>query len=253
MTIREMHQDVRNKVDKLSSFATDDLNPAIIDWYINLAVRLEVDARLGINNINRQGLEVTQKRTDDLREINIKSPSALQPAMVPVLAGDLYGDYYEIRFSDFSRPYLQLTGLRCKIAKSGCSDKVIGLTVTKENELDFVLTDPNYKPDYKWGKAYFTEGESMDGSTEGSIFIYTADEFSVTEVYPTYYRKPVEVFFGGYDSLNGTYLAADTPVNCELLRIHDQICMRAVELMSSNIQDPELNQLAQIQQSKYEF
>jgi len=115
-----------------------------------LAVRLEVDARLGINNINRQGLEVTQKRTDDLREINIKSPSALQPAMVPVLAGDLYGDYYEIRFSDFSRPYLQLTGLRCKIAKSGCSDKVIGLTVTKENELDFVLTDPNYKPDYKW-------------------------------------------------------------------------------------------------------
>lgn len=253
MTIREMHQDIRNKVDKLSSFADDDLNPAMIDWYINLATRIETDARLGINNINRQGLEVTQKRTDDLREIHVKSPSIIQPAIVPTLAGDLFGDYYEVTFNSFSKEYLQLTGLRCKISKSGCSDKVIGLTVTKENELDFVLNDPNYKPDYKWGKGYFTEGESLDGSTEGSIFIYTADDFSVTEVYPSYYRKPVDVFFGGYDSLNGLYLAADTPVNCELVRIHDQICMRAVELISSDIQDPELTQLAQLKQSKYEF
>lgn len=253
MTIREMHYNIRQKMDKLASFANDNINPAQIDWYINMAVRIEVDARLGINNINRQGLEVTQKRVDDLREIHVKSPSAIQPAIVPTVAGDLYGDFYEVPFDDFSRPYLQLTGLRCKISKSGCSDKVIGLTVTKENELDFVLTDPNYGPDYKWGKGYFTEGESLDGGSEGSIFIYTGDAYTVSEVYPTYYRKPVEVFFGGYNSLNGAYLAADTPVDCELVRIHDQICNRAIELMTVDIQDPELAQLAELKQIKYEF
>lgn len=253
MTIREMHVNIRQKVDKVSSFSNDNLNPAQIDWYINMTVRIEVDARLGINNINRQGLEVTQKRIDDLREIHVKSPSTLQPAIIPVVGGDLYGDFYEVRLGDFSLPYLQLTGLRCKISKTGCLDKVIGLTSTKENELDFVLTDPNYKPDYNWGKAYFTEGQSFDGSAEGSLFIYTADAFTILEVYPTYYRKPIEVFFGGYDSLNGTYLAADTPIDCELVRIHDQICNRAAELILTDLQDPELAQLAEMKQIKHEF
>lgn len=253
MTIQEMHYNIRQKIDKLDSFNSDNLNPAQIDWYINMAVRIEVDARLGINNMNRQGLEVTQKRMDDLKDIHIKSPTTLQPLIVPTLAGDLYGEFYEVKFSDFSFPYLQLTGLRCKITKTGCTPKVIGLTSTKENELDFVLTDPNYGPDFKWGKGYFTEGASLDEDTEGSLFIYTAGDYSISEVYPTYYRKPVEVFIGGYDSLNGTYTAADAPVNCELERIHNQICQRVAELIMVDIQDPELAQLAEMKQIKNEF
>lgn len=252
-SIQEMHYQVRLAADKVASFSSDNLNPAQLDWYLNMAQDLEVDARLGINNINRQGLEVTQKRADDLKQIHVISPSTLQPALVPTIAGDFYGDYYEVPLSTLEFYYVQLTGLRCKIAKTGCAEKVIGLTQARQDELDFLLTDPNYGPDYKWGKGYFTIGSAQSSNALGSIYIYTSDQFTITEVYPTYYRRPNRVFIGGYDSLDGVYLAADPAVNLELDRIEKQICQRAVELIMADIQDVELAQLASIKQTKNEF
>ena len=49
--------------------------------------------------IQKTGFESIQKRTDDLRTLQIKSPSAIQPGVVPVRH---QGDIYEFKISDFT-------------------------------------------------------------------------------------------------------------------------------------------------------
>ena len=107
-----MHFAFRLAIDRVNSFSSDDFTPAQIDWLLNLAQLIEVDKRYTPLNSSRQGMEVTQKRTDDLSVLHVKSPQE-QSGIVPVLATStlLDNSIYECPLSSLLYDYKDLTGL----------------------------------------------------------------------------------------------------------------------------------------------
>ena len=248
-----MHFAFRLAIDRVNSFSSDDFTPAQIDWLLNLAQLIEVDKRYTPLNSSRQGMEVTQKRTDDLSVLHVKSPQE-QPGIVPVLATStlLDNSIYECPLSSLLYDYKDLTGLRADI-KSGSCTKQIGLTQVQEDYLDEALINEHTKPDFKWKTALFTISKDSNTTASPSIYVYSGD-FEVLKVYPSYIKLPRKVFFSGYNSLDNQYVAADAQVNSELPEpIHRNIVDTAVELASAAIQDPEYLQVAKYKSDKFEY
>lgn len=69
MTISEMHTYFKVGVDKAESFNYPSFEIEEIDYFLNKAQERFIKQRYGINNLKGQGLEQTQKRTDDIREV----------------------------------------------------------------------------------------------------------------------------------------------------------------------------------------
>lgn len=228
-----MHFTIRQAVDRLDSEALDDLHPAQIDHYINLAQDLEVELRLGRYNQTMRGFESDQKRIDDLSVLLVKSPTDLQSGITPLVGTDIWGTFYYFDLADLDQEYLQLTNLRAIIEKTNCTPKTISLKPVQDDDLNSVMTNTNYQPDFNWGIGYYSINQRTSSNT--SVFMYTGGEYSVTTVYPHYIRKPKRVYIGGYTSLDGTATVTD----CELTRIHQQICDRAVNMIKTHIGDYE--------------
>jgi|DEB0MinimDraft_4_1074332.scaffolds.fasta_scaffold15767_2 hypothetical protein len=239
MELEQMHFTVRQAVDRLDSEQMDDLHPAQIDHYLNLAQDLEVDYRLSKYNSKQEGFEASSKRIEDINILLVKSPTDIQPAITPVEGLDIYGTYYYFNLSSLEQDYLQLTNIRACIYKSGCPEKFINLKPLQDDDLNTVMSDYHLKPDYAWGIGYYSINPFGD---EQSLFAYTGGEYSIHSLYPHYIRKPKRIYIGGYNSLDGT----TTVTNCELTRIHQQICDRAVALIKEHILDPSVNLAQQI-------
>ena len=233
MTLEQMHFTVRQAVDRLDSEQADDLHPAHIDHYLNLAHDLEVDYRLTPFNSKSQGFEASAKRIEDINILLVKAPTDLQPAITPTEGQDIYGQYYYFNLSDLSQDYLQLTNIRACIYKQGCAEKFINLKPLQDDDLNSVMTNTHLKPDYNWSIGYYSINPYGD---EQSIFIYTGGAYLVHSVYPHYIRKPKRIYIGGYNALDGSVI----PTNCELERIHQQICDRAVMMIKEHILDPSI-------------
>jgi len=239
MTLEQMHFTVRQAVDRLDSEQVDDLHPAQIDHYLNLAQDLEVDYRLQPFNSKREGFEASAKRIEDINVLLVKCPTDLQPEVLTNTGLDIYGTYYYINIDDLAQDYLQLVSIRACIGKPECSpaEKIINLKPIQDDDIDNVMNSPHLKPDYNWGIGYYSINPY--GDTQ-SIFCYSGNAYSIHSVFPHYIRKPKRIYIGGYNSLDGT----TTVTNCELTRIHQQICDRAVALIKEHIMDPTV-QLAQ--------
>lgn len=247
-----MHVGFRLAIDKVNSFTADDFNPAQIDWLLNLAQLIEVDKRYTPMNSSRQGMEVSQKRIDDLSSLHVRSPQD-QPGLTPVLNGTILdNNVFECPISSFSYNYKDLTGLRADVSLGGCV-KMIGLTEVQEDDLNEALINAHTKPDFKWRTALFSISKSSSTSGSPSIYVYAGD-FTVDTLYPSYIKTPRNVFFSGYDSLDGAYVAAGAQVNSELPEsIHRNVVDTAVELAAAALQDTEYLQLAKYKSEKFEY
>jgi len=242
MTIKEMTYDFKIKLDKVDSLSKKNFLPNEIDWILNEAIALFVKQRYGQNNSKRAGFESVQKRTDDLRTLQIKSPSAIQPGVVPVRH---QGDIYEFAISDFKFPYWFLTRLSAKAKLEDC-EKVISIRQTQHDDLNVALQDEFFKPDFVWGEALAVEARTDETTnSKGSIYIYT-DGFEIIEIYPEYLKEPNKVWSGTYNSLNGTYTIGQPAVNCDLPEhTHSEIVDLAVLECSRIIEHPQFYQLRQ--------
>lgn len=247
-----MHFAYRLAIDRVNSFNSDDFTPAQIDWLLNLAQLIEVDKRYTPLNSSKQGLEVTQKRADDLSVLHVRSPQE-QPGLTPTANGTILdNNIYECPISSFLYDYKDLTGLRADITSGTCT-KQIGLTQVQEDDLNEALINAHTKPDFKWRTALFSISKDSNSAGKPSIYIYAGD-FTVDKVYPSYIKLPRKVFFSGYDSLDGVYEAADPQIDSELPEsIHRNIVDTAVELASAALQDPEYLQLARYKSEKFEY
>lgn len=247
-----MHVAYRLALDRVNSFTSDDFVPAQIDWLLNLAHLIEVDKRYTPANSFRQGMEVTQKRIDDLSVLHVKSPQD-QPGLTPVLNGTILdSNIFECPISSFLYDYKDLTGLRADITSGSCT-KQIGLTQVQEDDLNEALVNEHTKPDFKWKTALFSIGKNSASNGTPSIYVYSGD-FTVNKIYPSYIKMPRKVFFGGYDTLDGVYVAADPQIDSELPEsMHRNIVDTAVELASAALQDPEYLQMARYKSEKFEY
>jgi len=242
MTINEMHYDFKVKIDKVDSMSKKNFLPNEIDWIINEAIQIFVKQRYGQNNSKRAGFESIQKRTDDLRTLQIKSPTVLQPGVMPV---QHQGDVYEFRISDFKFPYWFLTRLTAKVKKDDCT-KVIKVRQTQHDDLSTALEDEFFKPDFIWGEALAVEARTDEAQDQkGSIYVYT-DNFEIVEIYPEYLKKPNKVWIGTYNTKDGQNTVGDPIVQCDLPEhTHNEIVDLAVLECSRIIENPQFYQLRQ--------
>lgn len=251
MNIQDAHYTVRQLVNKIGSQYSAGLVPAIIDWALNRATLIVLKRKYKFEE--GEGFELDQEAKDNLSSLYVRSPQE-QPALVPTLAGDKYGAVYEVKFNNLKYPYIHLIGATAKITKSGCGSKYRGVTEENRNVLDSILIDPHKKSDFKWGKVICDLGKDSTTLTEtslglpGSMYIYSCDDFVVDEVQIDYLKLPREVFFGGYNTVTGTYVAADSPVGFDFggQDMHEEICRTAATVITVGLQDPQLLQIQQL-------
>jgi hypothetical protein len=236
MLIREQQYDFKIKADKVDSLKTRNFLPAEIDWMLNLAIQNFVDNKYG-------DFEKIQDLTDQLSSLVIKSPTTDQPA-VPVT--QVASGVYEMKLDDLQFPYLHLVRLNALATKQGCSSKIMKGDEVSHDTLNKVLLSPFEGPNFNWMNLPYVFGKDVSNEGKSSIFFYTNNDFIISEVYPEYIKIPKQVFFGGYNSLNGEYISTDTPVNCDLPpAFHRRIVDIAVAEASDYINKPDYAQKLQ--------
>lgn len=258
MRIEEQHYDFKIKKDKVDSLQKRNFNPAQIDWLLNEAIWIWIKINYGLNNKNRVGFEVTEHRIQDLKNLHIKSPSTLQPALTPI---EIQADEWELDLRDLNFEHLFTTRVRAKITKDNCT-KVVGVTTTQTDDLNESMYDPFNKPSFLYNRVLGVYGKSLDlTGTDlnlygiGSLYLYT-DDFDIEEVYVDYIKYPNRVWIGTYDLTNdlkpksgsNTYIyqaGVNPPVHCDInSHAHNEIVDIAVMLASQLVEDPNLVQLA---------
>ena len=242
MTIQEIHYDFSLKLDKVDSQQKRNLKDWEKDWFLNDAIQVFLNQVVGGNNIRLTGFEEEQRRIDDIRTLVIKSPSALQPVVVPttITANQVYemplnslGIVNSVKLYD----YYQLIRLRVDLFKQGCSSKNIGVTQIQHDDLNEALLSPFHQPSFLWGDVLTTYGASTTGTNDGSIFFYT-DGFSITGCYPDYIKRPNRVSIGTYTNIDGS---PGTVVQCDLpAQVHPRIVDLAVDIATGVIQSPNM-------------
>jgi hypothetical protein len=232
MTIVEMHYDWGIKIDKVASFAKEDFNRAEIDWLLNEAIQVVLKQRYGTTNNQRSGFETSQKRTDDLKSLQIKFP--LQPGITPTI---LAPNLLEVDLADLQYDYWFLTRGYADVIKPNCVEKA-SLRFMQHDDLNFALNDPFNKSDDS--EVLFNFGRSSDGTSD-SIYLYPDSTYPVGTVYLEYIKKPARVSYGGYEYIDGiTYPQQD----CDLSEhLHNEIVDVAVQIASGIIEHPEYVQL----------
>lgn len=223
MTIDRIHQEIKNRWNKLNSNHKPDFAPAYLDDCINKAQEDFVDIFYSGNNSKQYkfGFEVTQARIDMLQSLVVTFGSSITEV------GGLY--YTPFSLLDDYRYFL-----RGSVLVTGCTGRV-PLTVVRLNDLDYKLRDANTKPSKKWNRA-------LTSIIENKIIYYT--EGIPTEVELNYLKNPVKVFSGGYDSLEylfgdtNAYKAADAKVTSEIDdSFHDILVDMTVQYIAKIFED----------------
>lgn len=241
MTIQEMHYSFKLKTDKIDSLNVDSFNDVEIDWVLNYAIDVFVKQRYGLTNNKQTGLEVTQKRIDDLRSLHKKEYEMVTSLVKPNLYSANLSQIVNPSNQTISDDYWFTTRLRAEIKKGECV-KNVGVKLIQTDDLNEALQYKFYKPDFNWGRVLATINLDWNGSD--SVFLYTGS-FQVEKVFIDYVKRPNKVWLGTYPSLDGVYVPIlNPPVNCDLSdNTHEEITTLAATLALGLISDPNFMQL----------
>ncbi len=217
MLIGQMHREFNIGVDKDNSLSYPSFRPEEIDLFINKAIENIVKQRYSGNNLQRQSVEETQKRRDDLRNLTVDyriAPLAHDPLVnkengVFVV---LPNNYWFALEEEVILSYEDCHG---NTITSNASVKPI--THDRYNK---IKSDPFNMPDK-------IEIISLPYSNMQNELI-TDDSSSVTSYYLRYYKKPAEVSLANN-------------INCDLSEhLHREIIDLAVNLAIENIESPRI-------------
>lgn len=223
MTASQMHYEFKIGLDKIDSLAYPNLIAEEIDVFLNSAVDEFISQRAYGNNIRKQGIEETQKRLDDLRNITksyntttfINTPNN-KPNGVFV---NLPSDYRHALQEDCTISYTD-----CHNQTVSDIGKVIPITHDRYNK---IIKDPFNKP---------TNDKILRLAYEGDTFelISTANS-TITNYSLRYLRKPAVITNGP------SYQTPVAMINCDLSEsTHREIIKLAIIRALSNIESPRV-------------
>ena len=167
---------IKQRLNKLASFDYDNIecwqmqeafNKAQLEW-----VRRQI---YGIN-IRKEGSEESTGLVDDL-QVLLKDQKIYPINQKYFYEGELPEDYlYYVRVDAF--------------AVSECCKEKRRMVIyqTEEANMGVLLTSDTKGPSFYWGETLAT----LVGNT---VRVYTNDEFDITDLNLTYFRKPQEVLF----------------------------------------------------------
>lgn len=201
MTITHVHWLFLEKFNKLESNEYRELTPAQIDEYLN-------DAQLKfVSNVTSNKVEGTTKYSKDIATLLVKSPTVIQPVVVPTSIGTTY----EMKSSQLAFDCLYPVSFEITAAKTGCSSKKIPVFIKEHDDKAFEAQSTR-KSSFIWNRcrAYIGRSDTALGSTQFtnfSLYLESDGDFTITNVMPTYYKFPRQVCYGGYTDIEGNSLS----------------------------------------------
>lgn len=196
MTIKNAHWLFLEKFNKLESNLYRELTPVQIDTYLNNAQNLYVSSI--INN----SVEDTTRISKALAQLLVKSPTSIQAAITPTVVGTTY----EMKSSQLAFECIYPVSFEILAAKTGCTAKVISVFI-KEHDDRAYESSATRKSSWRWNRCRAYLGRSSTTLTSAqfnnfSLFMETDGDYTITSVYPTYYKAPRLVCLGGYTDID---------------------------------------------------
>lgn len=238
MNIKRMHGEVKLRMNKMNSNHKKDFPTAFIDDFLNDAQEEFKEICYSGNNLKkyRLGFEASQLRVDMLMTLVIPEETITGTGTT----------IYKINLNSLSKPYDHFLN-----GKVNTSCGVMSIEIVRHNEIDELMRNENRKPSAIWKRCLGVF--ATDASSNKCLYLYNDGQFTITNAQITYLKRPKQMFFGGYDSLE--YLNGDDSapkatgypsVNCELPEVsHSPIVDIAVQLMSIALEDPNKLQLVE--------
>ncbi len=228
MTIAQMHQEVKVGIDKGDSLNSANFAPEVIDVFLNNNIEKFISQRAYGDNTRKEGLEETQKRVDDLKNLitntNITTFTNTVNNKINGVFVTLPTDYLHSIEEECNIDYLD-----CNNITKSVKVPVIAITHDRYNK---IVRDPFNKATKKkvLRLSYGLSGtnEQFELITEGTI---TLQQYILR-----YIRKPASVRYGT------TYATPTTDIDCDLSSYtHKEIIKMTVDEMLGNTGDPKVN------------
>lgn len=222
MTIQEVHQEFKFRLDKMDSFNYPNLLPEEIDLLLNNAQDVFVKQRYGITNTKKQGLEDTQKRTEDLK-------SLVRNAVLVPIANSSENIDDNAQFVILPQDHWFIIEERCKITYTNCNNELVSDRVyTKDinhDEFNDVISNPFQKPNLE---------KCVRLMENGKVEILHSPLATLNEYHLRYIKKPVRV-----DLTSSTTFELSEHTHTEIVSI-------AVDIALENIESKRLQTHTQI-------
>lgn len=209
MTISEVHTEFKVRMDKSDALNYPNFLPEEIDLILNDAQDRYVKQRYGFNNLKRQSLEETQKRTEDLKNLILNAvivPSAYASDNIDTSA----------RFITLPTDHWFIIQERASITCSICGANVTQLVEvipTTHAEFSKVIKDPFRQPN---------NDKILRLMENGRVELVSS--CTIADYRLRYLKKPVRVSLTG----NVTFELSD--------HTHSEIVDEAVKVALENIE-----------------
>lgn len=142
MTIAEVHQEFKFRMDKLDALNYPNFLPEEIDLLLNNAQDRYVKQRYGFNNIKRQSFEETEKRTEDLKNITVNA--VLTPAAYATDNIDINARFITLP-ADHWFSVQERANITCNVCGQNIT-KLVRVVPISHAEFSIVIEDPFNQP-----------------------------------------------------------------------------------------------------------
>lgn len=237
MNIARMHAEIKLRFNKLNSNFKQDLPPAYIDDILNSVIFYYVENFYHGNASSLKykiGVEVTQQRIDMFANL-VESPD--QP--LTVLSENTTLNRYTFDLAELQPPYMHMLRV---FAITDCG--VVNFKPSQHDDINVTLNDKLTKPSRGWKRGVYKLVSSPTNSQKSAIQVYTAGEYTISDLYIEYIRCPRKVFYGKYDTLeykNGDETAPNKnsePIDSDISdKYHDVIVDMAVQELARILGD----------------
>lgn len=214
MTASEMHTAFKFGMDKFDSLNYPNFLPAEIDLLLNQAQDNFIKQRYGITNTKRQSFEETQKRTEDIKNVVVRSTIAPSAN-----ASDNINSYS--RFVTLPTDHWIIIHELTGISYTDCNgDTITDRAYTRaiqHNDYTLLMNNPFEKPD---------ESNILRLMENGRVELIPPSNVTITNYYLTYIKKPRRI--------NNV---SNPTVSCELSdHTHQEIVNEAIKIALEGIE-----------------
>lgn len=212
MTIQEFHDNFKFRLDKFDSLNYPNFEDAEIDLILNQAQDTFVKQRYGATNTKKQSFEETQKRTEDLKNIVVRS--TIVPA---VNAADNINTFS--RFVTLPADHWFIVQELTSISYADCHGNTINANVftkaIQHNDYSKLIDNPFERPD---------ESTVLRLMENDRVELIPASNVTISGYKLTYIKQPIRMNLG-------------TSTTCELSEhTHTEIVDLAVQIALEGIE-----------------
>lgn len=224
--------DIDTKLNRLANLRGQYIPNETKIEVLNIVQQKLVLKKIDINNNYQLGLGSFSKRYEDLQGLIV--PYEELPMTV---TGDVLNSY---KVPQLSLAFSMIIPVNAYVlaTKGNCKDRIIDvIDIMKHGDIRLLLKSPHYIPRFNYQ-------ETVGSISSDVIYVYSDEKgsFSISKLYLTYLRYPMNMDIAGYVHLDGS---SSSTVDCELEPyLKNELVDLAVEEIADATANQEQSQLS---------